>query len=248
MNKKKMSEEELLSILKKWIETNGKIPSKREFCQDKETPSDMPYRKAFGSWGNAIKACGYEPLKPKISELAKENSIKSRKGKPSPNFKGGKIKSVHGYVHLWMPDHPNANKSGYVLEHRYVMSESVGRPLFGHEDVHHINHIKDDNRIENLELLTKSDHTKKHTDNKQDYFNKNRVECIFPDCNELTMSKYKLCNKHYKLQWQRSKNGLINHIHDFSDIDRSHTKETKERLSEIAKKQPRKNGRFNKNE
>lgn len=56
----------------------------------------------------------------------------------------------------WAPDHPNSQKSGYILEHKLVVSKHLGRPLLPHEEVHHLNGHRDDNRLKNLELWTRS--------------------------------------------------------------------------------------------
>lgn len=69
-----------------------------------------------------------------------------------PNWKGGRILDKFGYVHLKDRSHPNADKRGYVSEHRAVMSKFIGRPVGANEVVHHVNGVITDNRLENLEL------------------------------------------------------------------------------------------------
>lgn len=93
-------------------------------------------------------------------KLTEEHKAKvARKLQDNGRWKGGRILDKHGYVQVKRPGHPYADNRGYVREHRLVMEEYLGRYLLPGEVVHHINEVKDDNRIENLVLVA---NTKQH--------------------------------------------------------------------------------------
>ena len=84
--------------------------------------------------------------------------LKTLSGKNNHMWKGGRIRTREGYIRLMAKDHPRANHDGYVAEHRLVMERELGRYLEKDEDVHHLNGIKNDNRIENLTVLPHGEH------------------------------------------------------------------------------------------
>jgi len=76
-----------------------------------------------------------------------------------PNWKGGII--IHnGYKFVYFPGHPDATvaRKSYVPEHRLVMEKYLNRRLRKDEKVHHLNGDKLDNRTENLQVVSPSQH------------------------------------------------------------------------------------------
>lgn len=84
------------------------------------------------------------------------------RGEKAAAWKGGRHVS-NGYAYVYTPDHPQADRDGYVEEHRLVVEQALCRYLDPQERVHHINGDKLDNRPENLVVLqTQSEHKKLH--------------------------------------------------------------------------------------
>lgn len=88
----------------------------------------------------------------------------------------GRKRTKAGYVTLCIKSHPYSDVQGYIFEHRIIMEMKIGRYLKPHEVVHHINEIKHDNRLENLELMDHGEHTAMHhTGLKRDKETKERI-------------------------------------------------------------------------
>ena len=87
------------------------------------------------------------------SIITKEKMSEAHKGPKHFNWKGGKIKTLDGYILIKKWEHPFCNKNGYVYEHRLAIEKQIGRYLKSEEFCHHVNEIKNDNRIKNLMLF-----------------------------------------------------------------------------------------------
>lgn len=112
------------------------------------------------SYSNSVaKSC----LKCGKEFLVQPHRIKTGRGKfcskkCCDDFKIVFFRRRHGYIHEYAPDHPQQNKL-YVPQHRLIMEKHIGRYLKPKEVVHHINEIRDDNRIENLMIFaSEGDH------------------------------------------------------------------------------------------
>ena len=143
---------------------------------------------AVGTVYNYVKKFGIESRRV-LTEEARKRISEKNKGRPSPRKgthvstetklkiskarKGKYIKNTEfgghtklrkdGYIYVYCPDNIGSNKDGYAMEHVLVMEKHIGRQLKDDEVVHHKNKIRNDNRIENLELMTLKEHTSFHS-------------------------------------------------------------------------------------
>lgn len=114
--------------------------------------------------------------------------------KPKRKNSKGSYKQ-NGYVKVLVSEHPFSDKRGYVLEHRLILEENLGKFLEKHIVIHHINGIRDDNRLENLEIIQdQSRHAKSH-----DAGERNKNGRFVAESKEFNEIKFRLFNKDKKI-------------------------------------------------
>lgn len=122
--------------------------------------------KTFNIWGKLCYQCKmikWRINNPEKYKLRNERNCKTIRNKTRkrlclpldhPDLKGkagsGCI-SKDGYVYITVKD-SIVDYGRAILEHKYIMEKKLGRQLFPNENIHHINGIRNDNRIENLEI------------------------------------------------------------------------------------------------
>lgn len=103
-----------------------------------------------------IEECERRPYARGICRRHYQNWLRYR----NPTYKKPRIhRTTHGksgYASVLAPEHPRADARQRVLEHVLVIEGYIGRYLYPHEQVHHLNGVRDDNRLENLELWSTS--------------------------------------------------------------------------------------------
>lgn len=117
-------------------------------------------------------SCGCGELIPIINSRNKYAKYKTghnmRRGNQSPAWKGGKIITSKGYKLIHVPDHPYCDSRGYVFEHRLVyeayLTKLNGIKTILHPSIiiHHLDHNKLNNKLNNLILTNRKEHLIKY--------------------------------------------------------------------------------------
>lgn len=117
------------------------------------------------------------------------------------NWKGG-IYVAGGYVKVKIKEHPAKDKRGYVLLHRLVMEDYLGRYLNNDEFIHHKDGNKLNNDLSNLELIYPEKHAKEHYINRDIDKKTGQFICSEPKFNDIRFRLYdkdRNCTKEYNL-------------------------------------------------
>ena len=134
---------------KKWRDSH------KEYCSEYQTKWRLENMKKCEKCGKPIAvnsrycaSCSHKGI-----NKGENNPNWGKLGKESFHWKGGKYQhKSSGYILTYVDKHK------YEPEHRVIMETHIGRALKPEEIIHHKNGVKDDNRLENLEIVLKKTH------------------------------------------------------------------------------------------
>lgn len=112
-------------------------------------------------------------LKCRNTFIAKTRKKRDMSREKNPFWNGGVMHSW-GYVYLLKPEHPRANRNGYMKRATLVLEEKLGRRLQDGEFAHHNNGDRGDDRPDNLEPMFRNEHQRMHALGNQHW----RKRCI----------------------------------------------------------------------
>lgn len=110
-------------------------------------------------------------LRKKVEKYGPEAATVDMRGRHSNHARGedhsrwnnSRMLSEHGYIKVRVGrDHPLADPNGYAYEHLLVWISAGRRHPAANELIHHESEDKTDNRLGNLQLVTRSDHGVHH--------------------------------------------------------------------------------------
>jgi hypothetical protein len=118
------------------------FPETNIWCRKQSDKKRCKEHRCFG-W-----ACTFGYCDKHYREFKEHGRIREACEKRAPRGQGHLDR--HGYIRISRED------GTQTFQHRLIMELKIGRRLFDHENVHHLNGIRNDNRFENLELWSKS--------------------------------------------------------------------------------------------
>jgi len=206
-----------------WREEGGKIvmPIIGEIRKGREIGKKSPRSNYI--WAACVD-CGKERWVKFIKGKLRNNRCKScsHAGDKNPYWKGGGCK-IDGYIQIKLqPDdflYSMADKRGYVREHRLIMAKHLKRCLQSWEIVHHKNGLRDDNRIENLELTdSRGEHLLAHSKGYRNGYQKGLRDGRQKQIEELSKEIEELRKQIKLMQWQNLE--LLGQLRQFLGSER----------------------------
>ena len=113
-----------------------------------------PFKKGHTPWNKNTK--GIQKFFDATRNKMRISHLDLLKEEKHHNWRGGKVQDSRGYVLIKKYNHPRGNRRNYVFEHILILEKSLNRSILKYEKIHHINRVKNDNRLQNLILFSSS--------------------------------------------------------------------------------------------